>query len=91
MKLGAILGPIKTPSDASELRVKAANLEKAGYESLWAVQAIGRGFTVTDPLITLCVAATVTKCELGTAILQLPLYALRFFIDCNDTRCCSQT
>ena len=74
MKLGAILGPIKTPSDASELRVQAANLEKAGYESLWAVQAIGRGFTVTDPLITLCVAATVTKCELGTAILQLPLY-----------------
>ncbi len=74
MKLGAILGPIKTPSDASELRVQAANLEKAGYESLWTVQAIGRGFTVTDPLITLCVAATVTNCELGTAILQLPLY-----------------
>ena len=74
MKLGAILGPIKTPSDSSELRVQAANLEKSGYDSLWAVQAVGRGFTVTDPLITLCVAATVTKCELGTAILQLPLY-----------------
>ena len=74
MRLGAILGPIKTPSDASELRVQATNLEKAGYESLWAVQAIGRGFTISDPLIALSVAATVTKCELGTAILQLPLY-----------------
>tara|TARA_A100001011_G_scaffold260187_1_gene268686 strand:- start:1111 stop:1860 length:750 start_codon:yes stop_codon:yes gene_type:complete len=74
VKLGAILGPVKTPNDASDLRVQAANLEKAGYESLWAVQAIGRGFTVTDPLITLCIAATVTKCEVGTAILQLPLY-----------------
>ena len=74
MKLGAILGPVKTPNDASDLRVQAANLEKAGYESLWAVQAIGRGFTVTDPLIALCIAATVTKCEVGTAVLQLPLY-----------------
>ena len=74
MKLGAILGPVKAPGDESDLRIQAANLEKAGYESLWAVQAIGRGFTVTDPLITLCVAATVTKCEVGTAVLQLPLY-----------------
>ena len=74
MKLGAILGPINTPSNAGELHTQAANLEKAGYESLWAIQAIGRGFTVSDPLIALSVAATVTKCELGTAILQLPLY-----------------
>ena len=35
---------------------------------------MGRGFTVKDPLTTLSVAATLTKCELGTAILQLPLY-----------------
>ena len=74
MKLGAILGPINTPVNAGELHTQAANLEKAGYESLWAIQAIGRGFTVSDPLIALSVAATVTKCELGTAILQLPLY-----------------
>ena len=74
MKLGAILSPPLKPEDSSELCKQAISLEKAGYESLWAVQAIGRGFTVTDPLITLAVAATVTKCELGTAILQLPLY-----------------
>ena len=74
VKLGAILGPIRAPRDASELRTQASNLEKAGYESLWAVQAVGRGFTISDPLIALSVAATVTKCELGTAILQLPLY-----------------
>ena len=74
MRLGSILSPPTKPGDPSELRNQASDLEKAGYESLWAVQAIGRGFTITDPLIALSVAATVTRCELGTAILQLPLY-----------------
>ncbi len=74
MRLGAILSPASKAEDSSQLRNQAISLEKAGYESLWAVQAIGRGFTITDPLIALTVAATVTKCELGTAILQLPLY-----------------
>ena len=74
MRLGSILSPPTKPGDPSELRNQAKDLEKAGYQSLWAVQAIGRGFTITDPLIALSVAATVTKCELGTAILQLPLY-----------------
>ena len=36
---------------------------------------MGRGFMLTDPFITLATAAAVTnKVELGTAILQLPLY-----------------
>ena len=74
MRLGALLSPPTKPEDPNELRNRASELENAGFESLWAVQAIGRGFTITDPLIALSVAATVTKCELGTAILQLPLY-----------------
>ena len=74
MRLGAILSPAKDSLNTDQLKNQATDLEKSGFESLWAVQAIGRGFTVTDPLITLAVAATVTKIELGTAILQLPLY-----------------
>ena len=74
MRLGAILSPASDLLNTDQLKNQATDLEKSGFESLWAVQAIGRGFTVTDPLITLAVAATVTKIELGTAILQLPLY-----------------
>ena len=74
MRLGAILSPANDLLNTDQLKNQATDFEKSGVESLWAVQAIGRGFTVTDPLITLAVAATVTKVELGTAILQLPLY-----------------
>jgi alkanesulfonate monooxygenase SsuD/methylene tetrahydromethanopterin reductase-like flavin-dependent oxidoreductase (luciferase family) len=36
---------------------------------------MGRGFMLTDPFITLAIAAAVTKkAELGTAILQMALY-----------------
>lgn len=50
----------------------AALLEATGFESLWVFDAIGRGFAVPDPLISLAVAATATtKVELGTCILQL--------------------
>jgi alkanesulfonate monooxygenase SsuD/methylene tetrahydromethanopterin reductase-like flavin-dependent oxidoreductase (luciferase family) len=74
MRLGAILSPISDPHDPKALESQAKEFEAAGYESLWTVQAIGRGFTVTDPLIALAVAATATSLELGTAVLQLPLY-----------------
>lgn len=50
----------------------ARQLETAGFESLWVFDAIGRGFAVPDPLISLSVAASsTTEVELGTCILQL--------------------
>ncbi len=74
MRLGALLGPV-LDTGPNELADQARQLEAAGYESLWSAQAIGRGFMITDPLIALTVAATVTTAiELGTAIVQLPLY-----------------
>ena len=74
MRLGALLAPSdgKNPNGIAD---EARALEAAGYESIWSAQAIGRGFMMHDPLIALSVVATVTeKVELGTAILQLPLY-----------------
>ena len=74
MRLGALLGPAN-PSDAGSLANQARLLEQEGYASLWSAQAMGRGFMLTDPFITLAIAAAVTKkVELGTAILQMALY-----------------
>ncbi len=74
MRLGALLGPIN-PADPDALAEQARQLEGEGYSSLWSAQAIGRGHFVPDPFITLSIAAAVTKnVELGTGILQLPLY-----------------
>ncbi len=75
MRLGALLGPVVF-DDRKSLTDQAARLEGAGYDSLWSAQAMGRGFMMTDPFIALTAAAVVTeRVELGTAILQLPLYA----------------
>ena len=74
MRLGALL----TPTDGTnpeQLANQARQLEEAGFSSIWSAQAMGRGFMMIDPLIALACAATVTsKVELGTAIMQLPLY-----------------
>lgn len=75
MRLGAILGPIADAANPRALADQAHALEAEGYASLWSVQAIGRGFMITDPWIALAVAATSTRAvELGTAVVQLPLY-----------------
>ena len=75
MRLGALLGPVADGGNARELADQARQYAGEGFESLWSAQAIGRGFMITDPLITLTVAATVTdEVELGTAVLQVPLY-----------------
>ncbi len=75
MRIGALLGPITTPSDPSFLANQAKGFQAAGYSSLWSAQAIGRGFMITDPFVSLSVAATVTeKVELGTAVVQASLY-----------------
>jgi alkanesulfonate monooxygenase SsuD/methylene tetrahydromethanopterin reductase-like flavin-dependent oxidoreductase (luciferase family) len=75
MRLGALLGPIQNAGESAELANQARQLASAGYNSLWTAQAVGRGFMVTDPFVTLSVAASVTSgLELGTAVLQVPLY-----------------
>jgi len=75
MRLGALLGPVVDASIADTLARQARTYVDEGFESLWSAQAIGRGFMITDPFIALSVAAAVTdKVELGTAVLQVPLY-----------------
>ncbi len=75
MRLGALLGPIGDPTRGQLLADQARAFADAGYTSLWSAQAIGRGFMVTDPFIALTVAATaVPGIEVGTAVLQVPLY-----------------
>jgi len=76
MKLGALLGPILDPTQTRWLADQADGFAQAGYDSLWSAQAIGRGFMMTDPFVALTVAAQAAPgLELGTAVLQLPLYA----------------
>jgi alkanesulfonate monooxygenase SsuD/methylene tetrahydromethanopterin reductase-like flavin-dependent oxidoreductase (luciferase family) len=59
---------------ARTLADAAQRIEAAGFESIWAFDAIGRGWLMADPLTALAVAATVTRSvELGTGVLQLPL------------------
>jgi hypothetical protein len=59
---------------AQSLADAALRIEAAGFESVWAFDAIGRGFLLADPLTALSVAATVTRhVELGTGVLQVPL------------------
>lgn len=75
MRLGALLGPIADASAANTLADQARGYVAEGFESLWSAQAVGRGFMTTDPIVTLSVAAAVTEhVELGTAVLQVPLY-----------------
>jgi len=60
--------------EAESLAGAARRIEAAGFESIWAFDAIGRGFLLADPLTALSVAATVTRhVELGTGVLQVPL------------------
>ena len=74
MKLGAI---VQTPSSqVGAIAEQAKMLEGEGFDGLWTVQAMGRGFLMPDPLVALAAAAGVTsQVTLGTAVLQLPLYA----------------
>jgi alkanesulfonate monooxygenase SsuD/methylene tetrahydromethanopterin reductase-like flavin-dependent oxidoreductase (luciferase family) len=49
-------------------------VERLGFDSLWAFDAIGRGFILPDPLIAVSVAASVThRVTVGTCVLQVPL------------------
>ncbi len=49
-------------------------VERLGFDSFWAFDAIGRGFILPDPLIAVSVAASVTeRLTVGTCVLQVPL------------------
>lgn len=78
MRLGAALtgAPIGGGQpEPGTLADTARRLEGLGYRSLWVFDAVGRGFMLPDPLMTLAVAATVTgpDTELGAGVLQLPI------------------
>jgi alkanesulfonate monooxygenase SsuD/methylene tetrahydromethanopterin reductase-like flavin-dependent oxidoreductase (luciferase family) len=75
MRLGALIGFLPPQSHATALAEQARRYASEGFDSLWAPQAIGRGFIIPDPFVALAVAATATKgVELGTAVVQLSLY-----------------
>ncbi len=75
MRLGALLGPVTDAGQPKFIAEQARMYAAEGYTSLWCAQAIGRGFMMPDPLLALTAAAAVTQhVELGTAVLQLPLY-----------------
>ena len=77
MRLGVTMA--RTCPDGSlltgEALVMGARLvERAGFDSLWCFDAIGRGFILPDPLIAVSVAAAATeRLTVGTCILQVPL------------------
>lgn len=74
MRLGATLAHL-SPGPPIAGAERARRLVGEGFESLWVPQIVGRGFLVTDPFVTLAVAATATEgVELGTATLQVPLH-----------------
>ena len=73
MRLGALLTP--AGDQPNHLVNEARAIESAGFDSIWSAHAMGRGFMMHDPLLALTAAAAVTtRVELGTGILQLPLY-----------------
>ena len=75
MKLGAVLNVLNQAGNTSAIADQAKAYADLGFEGLWTAQAVGRGFMVHDPLMTLAVAAAVTDdMILGTAVLQVPLY-----------------
>ena len=62
------------PSGGRSGRALEAQSLADAARSVWAFDAIGRGFLLADPLTALSVAATVTRhVELGTGVLQVPL------------------
>src|SRR5216110_3525825 len=77
MRLGVSLpnaGLDGSPLTGAVLMDSARAVERAGLDSLWCFDSIGRGFMLPDPLIAVSVAATATeRLTLGTGILQVPL------------------
>ena len=74
MRLGCLLARSPDPTNTQNYLDIARELEAEGFDSLWIPQMIGRGMLALDPFVALSAAAATKKLELGTAILQLPLY-----------------
>ena len=77
MRLGVTM-PLTSPDGsapaADTIATSAKLLERLGFDSMWAFDAIGRGFLLPDPLIAVSVAAAcTTSLTVGTCILQVPL------------------
>ena len=74
MRLGALLS--FTDGNHADAHIEQARqFEQEGYASIWMAHAMGRGFMLSDPFVCLSAVAAVTEsAEIGTAILQLPLY-----------------
>jgi len=80
MRLGALLGRQEEMArEPRQLADLCRAFEDAGFDSIWTPQAMGRGFMFSDPFVALTVAATVTELEIGTAVVQLPLYEMPDF------------
>src|SRR5262245_39120291 len=63
-----------SPLNGDALTAGAQLVEGLGFDSLFAFDAIGRGFILPDPLIAVSVAAAATtRLTVGTCILQVPL------------------
>jgi alkanesulfonate monooxygenase SsuD/methylene tetrahydromethanopterin reductase-like flavin-dependent oxidoreductase (luciferase family) len=77
MRLGVTMArtcPDGSPLTGEALIAGARLVERAGFDSLWCFDAIGRGFILPDPLIAVSVAAAATeRLTVGTCILQVPL------------------
>src|SRR3989441_9875476 len=77
MRLGLALpnaSPEGRPLTGPALIAGTRAVGRAGFDSLWCFDSIGRGSMIPDPLIAVSVAATVTeRLTLGTGILQVPL------------------
>src|SRR5689334_22611758 len=77
MRLGLALpnaNPDGRPLTGAGLIAGARAIERAGFDSLWCFDSIGRGSMIPDPLIAVSVVAAVTeRLALGTGILQVPL------------------
>jgi len=77
VRLGMVLpvaAPGGKPLGPGDLAEGARRLESAGFDSVWAFDAIGRGFALPDALIAVSVASAVTtSVEVGTGVLQVPL------------------
>jgi alkanesulfonate monooxygenase SsuD/methylene tetrahydromethanopterin reductase-like flavin-dependent oxidoreductase (luciferase family) len=68
------VGPMNGPLQPGSLADAARKIEAAGFASAWTGDAVGRGFFVADPLISISAAAAATeRIDVGTAILQVPL------------------
>ena len=75
MRLGALLGPVTGNSPGNLLAEQARTYANEGFDSLWSAQALGRGFMLTDPFVSLSIAASAAEdVEIGTAVVQAPLY-----------------